>query len=146
MLTRLTPLVFAGLFVAPLLADEPKRPAPTIAKLPSGFDADKMADPKEAAKAAEWLEKEYPETPRPEGVQMLIAILRGSQLNGSDGWFHPAQTRYTWPWLAKQHGIEAKGGGVPKKLFRGTEAQFDRLLVHPFDERRDAILDDEAAF
>ena len=31
---------------------------------------------------------------------MLAAILSGSQMGPGDGWFGPAQTRYTWEWLA----------------------------------------------
>jgi thiol-disulfide isomerase/thioredoxin len=121
----------ALLLSAALAADEPKTGVPVrtsaeIPKLPPGFDADKMADPKEAAKAAEWLEKEYP-APQPEAVRMLVAILRGSQLNGTDGWFGPAETRYTWKWLAERHGVDPKAGSVPKDKFRGPVALFDAL-------------------
>jgi hypothetical protein len=59
-------------------------------KLPPGLDLDKLADPKEAAKVADWVEKEYSDSPQPESVRMLVAILRkGSQISGQDGWFGP---------------------------------------------------------
>jgi hypothetical protein len=70
-----------------------------------------VGDPKEAAKAVEMLEKEYPE-PRPEAARVLIAILKGSQPDGTDGWFGPARTRYTWARLAERNGVEPKTGSV----------------------------------
>jgi hypothetical protein len=45
---------------------------------------DSLVDKKEAGRVADLLEKEYP-APRSEGAKMLIAILRGSQLDGRDG-------------------------------------------------------------
>ena len=97
-------------------------------KLPV-FDPDKLGDPKEAASAVEALEKEYPD-PQPEAVRMLIAILKGSQLNGTDGWFGPAQTRYTWQWLAEQrHDVDpkAKAAEITRDAFRGPELLFEAL-------------------
>src|SRR5437763_1670494 len=74
------------------------------------------------------LEKEFAE-PRPEAVRMLIAILKGSQLNGTDGWFGPAESRYSWQWLAERHGIDpkAKDGTISKEKFRGSAALFEAL-------------------
>jgi thiol-disulfide isomerase/thioredoxin len=121
-------------------ADEPK-PAPPgaiVPRLPEGVTPEKLGDPKEAAKVADWLDKEYP-APQPESVKMLVAILRGSQLNGSDGWFGPAQSRYTWKWLAERHKLEPSAKGLPMKSFQGSAALFDRLdrdgdgSVTPFD-------------
>jgi len=100
---------------------------PTVVKLPP-LDPDTLADPKEAARAVEKLEKEYPD-PQPEAVRMLIAILKGSQLNGTDGWFGPAQTRYTWQWLADLHGVDpkAKTAAITRAAFRGPAALFEAL-------------------
>jgi len=125
MLVRLisTLLLAACVFVPILGAADPA--AQSVVKLPK-LDPDKLGDPKEAARAVERLEKEHPE-PRPEAVKMLIAILKGSQLNGTDGWFGPAQTRYTWPWLADQHGIDPKKGSITADKFRGPTALFDAL-------------------
>lgn len=131
MLTRIAlSAFFTVLLLSVVAADDPKPAPPGLAskpKLPPGFDPEKMADPKEAAKAADWIEKEYPDSPRPEAVRMLLAILRGSRMDGTDGWFGPPESRYTWAWLAKLHGVEAKGAGIPKKAFRGSEALFERL-------------------
>lgn len=112
-------------------ADEKPKPArtarPGMPKLPPGFDPDRMADKEEAAKAADWLEKEYGAGRKPEAVRMLIDILRGSQLNGRDGWFGPAQSRYTWAWLAKRSGADPKAKAIPRDKFRGPAALFDQL-------------------
>jgi hypothetical protein len=74
-------------------------------KLPDGVTIDQLSDPKKAEKIAEILDKEHPD-PKSEAARMLIAILRGSQLDGRDGWFGPAQSRYSWNWLAKRNGLE----------------------------------------
>jgi hypothetical protein len=58
---------------------------------------------------------------------MLGAILRGSQLNGSDGWFGPAESRYTWPWLLGAEGLDPNAAAVPREKYRGPAALFDRL-------------------
>jgi hypothetical protein len=124
-----TPLFAATLLISVTAADEPARPPAGRAavKLPP-LNPDKLADPKEAARAIEMLEKEYPE-PQPEAVRMLIAILKGSQLNGTDGWFGPAQTRYTWAWLAELHGLDPKSktAAIARDAFRGPAALFDAL-------------------
>lgn len=126
-------LVLAAVLAAMLfevsMADEPKpqiaRGAPAL-KLPDGVTAESLADPKEAKRVAELLEKQYP-VPRPEGVRMLLAILHGSQLNGMDGWFGPARTRYTWEWLLKQQGLDPSDKSIPQDKFHGPAALFDRL-------------------
>jgi thiol-disulfide isomerase/thioredoxin len=71
------------------------------------------------------LQKEYPDR-QPEAVRMLIAILKGSQLNGSDGWFGPAQSRYTWSWLAEHQG-DPKAKEIARTEFRGPAGLFDEL-------------------
>jgi thiol-disulfide isomerase/thioredoxin len=116
-----------ALSLATALAAAARAEPPKVVKLPP-LDAEKMADPKEAAKAVEVLEKEYPE-PRPEAVRMLVAILKGSQLMGNDGWFGPAESRYTWPWLAGRNGVDPKGKGaaITRDMFRGQADLFDAL-------------------
>ncbi|OWK37766.1 Type I iodothyronine deiodinase [Fimbriiglobus ruber] len=97
-------------------------------RLPPGFDADKLTDPQEAAKVADWVEKEYAGSPQPESVRMLVAILRkGAQIGGQDGWFRPAETRYTWKWLVGQQGLAADAKALPAGKFHGSPALFDRL-------------------
>jgi thiol-disulfide isomerase/thioredoxin len=108
------------------LAAQPTAPAkPGQLKLPSGVTPEQLADPKEAARVAELLDKEYP-SPQPEAVRMLVAILRGSQLNGTNGWFGPARTRYDWTWLARRHG-SAETQAITRKQFAGPGPLFDAL-------------------
>jgi hypothetical protein len=123
------------LLVAPVLAAvlcltlEAQPPTPSKSdplKLPAGVKPEQLADPKEAARVADLLEKEYP-LPRSEAVRMLLAILRGSQLNGSDGWFGPAATRYDWAWLAERNGLDPTARSIPRKAFLGSQALFDGL-------------------
>jgi hypothetical protein len=116
-----------ALLAALPLAGAARAEPPKKVTLPP-LDAEKMADAKEAAKAVEMLEKEYPE-PRPEAVRMLVAILKGSQLMGNDGWFGPAQSRYTWKWLAERSGVDpkAKDAAITKEKFRGPADLFDAL-------------------
>jgi EF hand len=78
--------------------------------------------PADMAALADALEKAYAGTQQPESVRMLIAISRGSQMGPTDGWFGPAQTRYTWDWLARLHGKAAEG--ITKEQFRGQESWF----------------------
>lgn len=117
--------------LAKAFADEPIAPRPKVAlvgmpKLPPGFDIDKMSDSKEAEKAAKWLEKEYPGK-QPEAVKMFIAILRGMKADGSNGWFGPAESRYSFAWLAEQSGLDEKATAITKKEFKGPVALFDQL-------------------
>jgi thiol-disulfide isomerase/thioredoxin len=103
---------------------------------PSGFPGKKgllpvdpkiAADPKAAAAAAAFLESAYEGQRPPEAVRMLVAILRGSQMGPGEGWFGPAETRYTWKWLAARCGLEHAKRGIPRGQFRGPEALFARL-------------------
>ena len=121
MFARLAAFAALVALTIPVAADEPRKPV-TLPKL----DPDALKDPKEAAKAVEVLEKEYPD-PKPEAVRMLIAILKGSQLAGNDGWFGPAESRYDWKWLADRHALEGKAASVAKDDFRGPAKLFDAL-------------------
>jgi hypothetical protein len=54
------------------------------------------------------LEKKYEGQKPPEAIRMLLAIVReGSQMGPRDGWFGPAESRYSWEWLAKVAGVDA---------------------------------------
>jgi hypothetical protein len=118
--------LFCGVFALAGYAQPTKSEMSKPLKLPDGVTPDQLGDPKEATRVAEILEKEYPK-PRPEGVRMLIAILRGSQLDGSDGWFEPAENRFTWEWLTKLQGLDAKASDIPREKFHGPTALFDAL-------------------
>jgi thiol-disulfide isomerase/thioredoxin len=94
---------------------------------PLGLTPEQLADPGRAAQAADWLEAAYAGTRQPEGIRMLIAILRGSQIGPEDGWFGPAETRFTWPWLAARHGLAPDAAALTRDQFRGPAAGFERL-------------------
>src|SRR5262245_52459021 len=104
-----------------LQADEPT--PPPLAPLA----LEQYADEASAARTAEELEKTYPAENRPEAVKMLISILRGSQMGPQDGWFGPAQARYTWPWLAERLGGDAMTAGIPREVYSGPESLWPRL-------------------
>jgi len=115
------PLVLAAALAAPAA-----EPLPGTPKLPPGFAIEKMGDPKAAAEAANWIEKEYGDKPT-EASKMLVAILRGLKADGSNGWFGPAESRYTWAWLTERCGVNVKATAIPKDQFKGSLASFERL-------------------
>ena len=119
-------ILIACLAAVGVSAQQPKPGSLPPLKLPAGVTPEQLADPKEAARVADLIDKEYPK-PQPEAVRMLLAILRGSMLNGKDGWFGPAESRYSWSWLAERNGIDPKADAIPKDKFRGPAALFDLL-------------------
>jgi Iodothyronine deiodinase len=100
-------------------------PAGEIA-VPLLLDAKAVADP-QAAAAAAVLECAYRDAQPPEAVRMLLAILRGSQMGPGEGWFGPAETRYSWCWLANRCGVDPGKHGIPRDKFPGSESWFARL-------------------
>jgi len=64
--------------------------------------------------------------PQPEAVRMLLAIKRGSMMGAGEGWFGPAQTRYSWEWLAARCGVDPQEG-IPADKFPGDASLFQRL-------------------
>jgi hypothetical protein len=105
-----------------LRADE-TTPIPPLAPLAP----EQYADEASAKRTADELDKTYPAESRPEAVKMLISILRGSQMGPQDGWFGPAQTRYTWPWLAERLGGDATMKEIPREVYSGQEIFWPRL-------------------
>src|SRR5579871_5988546 len=73
-----------------------KKPRPDTKIAAPPLDAKTLADPKMGAAAAALLESAYDGQQPPEGVRMLAAVLRGSQMGPGDGWFGPSQARYGW--------------------------------------------------
>jgi len=69
-----------------------------------------------------------------EAAKMLIAIARGAQMGPTDGWFGPAQTRFSWSRLAEQHEIPIEGS-IVQDAFRGRAKFFLRI-----DRNRDGKL------
>lgn len=74
----------------------------------------------------------YADKVPPEGIRMYLAIVAGSKMGAGQGWFGPGQSRYSWQWLAEQHGI-ALDAGISVEQFRGSERWFSRL-----DRNRDS--------
>ena len=66
--------------------------------------------------------------------EMLAAILVGANIGPGGGWFHPAESRYSWEWLAAMQGVSPKDT-VPKERFRGPPDLFARL-----DRDHDGVL------
>lgn len=91
------------------------------------LDAKALADPKKDEAAAAVLESAYQDRTMPESVRMLITILRSAPLAAGEGWFGPAQKRYTWEWLAPRCGVDPLKGSISCKQFRGSDAWFKRL-------------------
>ncbi len=74
----------------------------------------------------EQIEAAYEGKEMPEAVSMYLVIAKGGQLDGSGGWFGPAESRFSWAWLAERHGIDAEQS-LPKDKFQGDEAIFNLL-------------------
>ncbi|HZV03961.1 MAG TPA: deiodinase family protein [Gemmataceae bacterium] len=119
------------LFLAAADAQEPRRqdqkPQGNTKRITPLVDAKALADPKAAAAAAALLESAYEGQTPPEAVRMLAAVLRGSQMGAGEGWFGPAQTRYSWKWLADRCGVDPVKGEIPRKRFPGSDVLFARL-------------------
>lgn len=84
------------------------------------------SSPEALAALAAVLERAYAGEQPPESVRMLIAIARGTMLGPGQGWFGPAQSRYSWAWLAQTHGI-SEPQAITAEAFRGPAAIFRRL-------------------
>jgi hypothetical protein len=96
--------------------------------------ATKQEDP--GAAAASIIESAYRDERPPEAARMLAAILRGSDMGPGEGWFGPAESRYTWKWLAKRCGVDPDGmKGIPRSKFSGSDALFARL-----DRDKDGVI------
>ncbi len=99
-----------------------------------------MPTPKDFDALKKQLETQYEKTPAPEGERMFLAIMNGSSMGPGEGWFGPAQSRYTYARLAERHKVDAKSmAGISAKQFMG-DAEFFRQL----DRNRDGkILPDD---
>jgi hypothetical protein len=120
-------------------AQEAARPAQKPPAGPPGagvpLDPKVLSDAKAAAAAAALLESAYKGERPPEAVRMLAAVLRGSQMGPGEGWFGPAETRYTWKWLASRYVVDPAKRGIPRSSFRGPDALFARL-----DRNKDGVI------
>jgi hypothetical protein len=71
----------------------------------------------------------------PEIIEMLTAVVGGSEMGPGEGWFHDGQSRYGWKWLASRHHVDPSGGAIKREEFHGPPELFDRL-----DRNRDGKL------
>lgn len=62
----------------------------------------------------------------PEAVAMYLVIARDGQLDGSGGWFGPAESRFSWQWLAERNGTPPDQP-LEKDTFQGPESVFVQL-------------------
>jgi hypothetical protein len=62
----------------------------------------------------------------PEIVEMVAAIVHGSDMGPGDGWFHASLSRYGWSWLAARYDAN-HDGKIMRSEFRGPAELFDRL-------------------
>lgn len=72
------------------------------------------------------IERAYEGKTAPEAIRMYLAISKGAMMGGSDGWFGPAASRYSWAWLAEKHGVGPRGE-IEAAKFQGEPAWFKRL-------------------
>ena len=70
----------------------------------------------------------------PEAMRMYLAIAQGGAMGPGQGWFGPAQSRFSWAWLAERHGVAADEG-IDAKSFQGDAVWFQRL-----DRNRDGLI------
>lgn len=74
----------------------------------------------------EEIEAAYEGKEIPEAVAMYLVVVRDGQLDGTNGWFGPAENRFSWQWLAERHGI-APDQPLAADGFHGPEAIFKQL-------------------
>lgn len=74
----------------------------------------------------EQIEAAYEGKDIPEAVAMYLVVARDGQLDGTNGWFGPAQNRFSWQWLAERHGI-APDQPLGADNFQGPKAIFEQL-------------------
>ena len=133
-LSRLAVLILLlGMLMTRSLSADP--PLKLVDKSPAELEAlvtGKESSPEDLKTLADELEKVYGNTSPPESVRMLLTIARGGQMGANDGWFGPAQNRYSWDWLAKVHEIATDDAITPEN-FRGPKSLFPRL-----DRNRDS--------
>lgn len=115
-------------------------PAPTTtAADATAFDSDmpEVPDPPPAPGpdllkwTPEQIEAAYAGKEMPEAVSMYLVIARDGQLDGSNGWFGPSKSRYSWQWLAERYGID------PDQSLGTDKFSNDEQLLNQLDRDHD---------
>ena len=71
------------------------------------------------------IDKAYEGRTPPESVRMLLAVARGANMGAGEGWFGPADSRFSWDWLARKTGVDSPAISADK--FPGPAHWFARL-------------------
>ena len=74
----------------------------------------------------EEIERAFAGRTTPEAMRMFLSIRRGSRMGAGEGWFGPAQSRYSFAWLAERHGV-TPADGIEADKFQGEPEWFARL-------------------
>ncbi len=82
----------------------------------------------------EQIEKAYEGKTIPEAVSMYLVIARGGQLDGTNGWFGPAVSRFSWPWLAERNGLK------PDQPLKKDDFKGDAQIFAALDRDHDGVL------
>jgi len=108
-------------------ADEPVSPAaaPTTRTSTPAVEPPQPG-PEQLHFTPEQIEQAYAGRKLPEAVEMYLVIARGGQLDGTNGWFHPATSRYSWDWLAQRLQADPQKP-LQRDAFKGSERIFDQL-------------------
>jgi hypothetical protein len=88
---------------------------------------EQYADEESSRRTADELERAFPAESPPEAVRMLMTILRDASMGPREGWFGPAQSRFSWQWLAQRFRVDPARGAITKDKFDGPEAWWQRL-------------------
>lgn len=107
-------------------APTPPAPAPGTPAAAPAVPGAPQPIPDPTKLAVDQIEKAYEGKLPPEAVKMLLSIMRGSRMGPGEGWFGPADARYSWKWLAEQHGLP-DSGPLPKDKFQSDATLFARL-------------------
>lgn len=74
----------------------------------------------------EQIREAYKGRSMPEAVRMYLVIAAGGRMSDSSGWFGPADNRFTWQWLANQHGSSVEKP-ISMEAFKGAKDCFSVL-------------------
>ena len=87
--------------------------------------------------SVEEIERAFAGRTTPEAMRMFLSMRRGSRMGAGEGWFGPAQSRYSFAWLAERHGV-TPADGIAADTFQGEPEWFARL-----DRNRDGKITGE---